>query len=204
MCALSTPPWILPLRQSASDAAGGDHSLATASPAPREKQIKSGSRKTWDRVGSGHAQEPEDMHTGTQRSSGSAHHAVPEGDEFCAFESNHQHHLPPPQARQTGPSARECATAALSNNGADGSTSTGLEVLPPAGPDFDTPPQQDGGGAPAITRSGSGGRSNSSGSGGKRVVHDRKRIATTPVWKRPAVPLSQPYVPVPKKASGRM
>lgn len=27
----------------------------------------------------------------------------------------------------------------------------------------------------------------------------RKKIPTKPVWKRPAVPLSKPYVPVPRK-----
>lgn len=50
---------------------------------------------------------------------------------------------------------------------------------------------------------GSGGR-NSSGSRAKKAGHDRRRIATTPVWKRPAVPLSKPYVPVPRKERGRL
>lgn len=32
---------------------------------------------------------------------------------------------------------------------------------------------------------------------------NRKRIAVTPVWKRPVVPLSKPYVPLPTKDDGR-
>lgn len=53
---------------------------------------------------------------------------------------------------------------------------------------------------------GSGSRSGSSGgaSGRKSLALDRRRISTTPVWKRPAVPLSKPYVPVPRKESGRV
>eukprot|EP00752_Nemacystus_decipiens_P007290 g6523.t1 len=57
--------------------------------------------------------------------------------------------------------------------------------------------------ASATTSSGSESRNITSGSAGKQVAHDRRRIATTPVWKRPAVPLSKPYVPVPRKESGR-
>lgn len=64
--------------------------------------------------------------------------------------------------------------------------------------------------APATTRVGSGGRgrraggSSSSGSSSrKRVVLDRRRIDATPVWKRPVVPLSKPYVPLPRKNNGR-
>lgn len=39
----------------------------------------------------------------------------------------------------------------------------------------------------------------SSGSVGSSSVQGRKRIKATPVWKRPIVPLSKPYVPVPRK-----
>ncbi|CBN76751.1 hypothetical protein Esi_0000_0565 [Ectocarpus siliculosus] len=36
----------------------------------------------------------------------------------------------------------------------------------------------------------------------KQGALGRRRISTTPVWKRPAVPLSKPYVPVPQKDTG--
>lgn len=237
---LSTPPWInSPLRQSVSDAVEGDCGPVTASSAPWEKQ-KSGNRKTWGRAGPGHAQEPED----TQNSRGSAH-AVQEGGELYAFESNQQQQSPPPppsppppQAGQTRTTPLPCVAAvSISNSSGTSRSSTRLEVLPPASPGacsgcFGTPPQQEGGGevvtgggglrnprpsptrrgysraarsdASATASSGSGGR-DSSGSGGRRAAHhDRRRIATTPVWKRPAVPLSKPYIPVPRKDSGRL
>lgn len=56
--------------------------------------------------------------------------------------------------------------------------------------------------SPTTTRSSSGAAQSGSvatgcsrGSSGKR----RRKVSTTPVWKRPAVPLSKPYVPVPRR-----
>lgn len=54
----------------------------------------------------------------------------------------------------------------------------------------------------AVSGSGSGSGS-SSGSAGSSVHGGRRRITATPVWKRPVVPLSKPYVPMPSKDSGR-
>lgn len=52
----------------------------------------------------------------------------------------------------------------------------------------------------AVSGSGSG---SGSGSAGSSVQGSRRRITATPVWKRPVVPLSKPYVPMPSKNSGR-
>ena len=58
-----------------------------------------------------------------------------------------------------------------------------------------TSPHGEAGSASASgTSVGSGGTICTAGSKKKR-----ERIATTPVWKRPVVPLSKPYVPVPRK-----
>lgn len=47
-------------------------------------------------------------------------------------------------------------------------------------------------GAPTVSSASSSGSAGSS-------VQGRRRVKTTPVWKRPVVPLSKPYVPVPRK-----
>ena len=54
-------------------------------------------------------------------------------------------------------------------------------------------------GAGSVSASGTSVRSGGICRAGKK----RERIAATPVWKRPVVPLSKPYVPVPRKDSGR-
>lgn len=73
-------------------------------------------------------------------------------------------------------------------------------------------PSSAGGGGSAATASVTNSGGNSVGSGGgssnnNNIINNnnnnyqrpRKRIAATPVWKRPVVPLSKPYVPVPRK-----
>lgn len=216
-----------------SAAVGGDCGPATVSSAPWDKP-KSRNRKTWRRAGSGHAQEAADALTGALSSRESAHAVVQEGNELHVLESNQQPPPQATQQTRTipGPCGNSSSSSrsgtssrleALPPPSPDAGCSAGC---------FGTPPQQGGGGEAAIgggglrnprlsptrrrgysggarsdastaTSAGPGGRK-SSGSSGRKVVHDRRRIATTPVWKRPAVPLSKPYVAVPKKENGRL
>lgn len=58
--------------------------------------------------------------------------------------------------------------------------------------------------SPGRARSaGASGGASSMGSNGSSCKPHRKIIAVTPVWKRPAVPLTKAYVPVPRNDCGR-
>ena len=89
------------------------------------------------------------------------------------------------------------AAAAAAAVGAVG-TAAGGNILAPTerSPTLTTSPPGGAGGASASgTSAGSGGRLCTA-AGSKKM---RERISATPVWKRPVVPLSKPYVPVPRK-----
>lgn len=208
--------------QSVSETAGGDEGPASAFSAPRRER-SSGNRKAWRRGGNGVAYETEDALA--ERSSSSRSASTDQmGDEPNASISNQQA-SPPRQIETTshpGIGAAALASTVLASQvSSPVSPSAGLRHVRDS-------PQQDGSAEvvvsaglrksrpPSPTRpprgvrsaksdstssAGSGGRSGA-GSGGKKTVLDRRRITTIPVWKRPAVPLSKPYVPVPRKGGG--
>ncbi len=219
--------------QSISETVGGDNGPASASSsAPRRGTKSSGNRKTWERAGSGPADEMEEAPGETRRGNSGGGSTPPErgGVEPNTSRSNQQPDSPPRQ------------TAATPDSGAgDANLSSTMEAdsraFSPVRPSVglrrylcDSTPQDRGGEAAVgsgglpkprsvpptrpsrgvrsalsdTTSAGLSDRRRTTGSGAKKPVLDRRRITTTPVWKRPAVPLSKPYVPVPRTDSGRL
>ncbi|CAM9631154.1 unnamed protein product, partial [Hapterophycus canaliculatus] len=215
----STPPPVQSARSffsisgsaSASETGGGGGLASTSAPT-RIEPLRSGARKTWGRADSFHT----DFVRGNLNSAGNAHASretgrdvvktnrhQPAGDVLSTADTATI--LPSSASPDTRTTPRRDkdgnpTMSAVGGNG-QGLSSPTQASSPAVGTNSNVPAGTNATWARSVrVRSRSGG----GGGGRKDLALDRRRISTTPVWKRPAVPLSKPYVPVPRKDGGRV
>ncbi|CAM9248345.1 unnamed protein product [Ectocarpus fasciculatus] len=210
---------------SIAETAVGDNGLGVASSASRQRTPAR--RKTWRRVDPDHIEEVQDVLEGACNNSDDAQdvrkaeldamkssHHQPQENQEGSTPAQHTTTTPPsggallePDLASSPTSARRASGSSCApplpgdDSGEVVTVRRGLSkppLLSPTRPSFSSRYARS---ASASATTGVAVSAYGSGSRKQRAL-GRRRISTTPVWKRPAVPLSKPYVPVPQKDTG--
>lgn len=215
-----------PYQQSIAETVVVDNGPGVASTASGQRT--SGRRKTWGRVDRDHIEEVQDALEGAysncegaqdvrkaERDALKSSHHQPQANQQGSLPAQHTTTATPPSGgallepdlaspptstRRTPGSS--CAPPLPDDDSGENiNLSCGLRKPPlssPTRPSFSSRYARS---ASASATTGAAASAYGSGSR-KQGALGRRRISTTPVWKRPAVPLSKPYVPVPQKDTG--